>query len=378
MHAVYLDHAAATPPLPEALHAQTEAARRWPANPSAAHAAGRAARAELERLRAEFRRLCGFAGGRLVLTSGATEANNWVVRGLLDRNGDGRILVSPDVHASLWNACRREPARMDVLPLDPGGRLRLADVASRIGPATRLVCVPHAANETGVIHDIAAISALCGRRGVACHIDGTQALGHIPVDLATLDCGSYAFGAHKFGGPRGCGGLFLRDAAPAPWLVGGSQEGGLRAGTENLPALAGAVAALEAALRGLAGRSDTLRKLARTTLGILRVASCPFEINGDPDTGLPGLLSLSFPGLNGHTLAADLSIQGFAVATGSACTEDRPEPSRAILALGRPPATALGTIRISFGPGNTGADAETVATALLAAVHRQQPRGIPP
>ncbi len=212
-----------------------------------------------------------------------------------------------------WNACRREQGRLDVLPLDPGGRLRLADIASRIGPATRLVCVPHAANETGVIHDIAAISALCERRGVACHVDGTQALGHIPVDLSSL-------------------------------------------------------------VPHLAAQAGTLRALAGTTLGILRAASCPFEVNGDSDTGLPGLLSLSFPGLNGHTLAADLSIQGFAVATGSACSEDRPEPSRAILALGRPPATALGTIRISFGPGNTPSDAAAVAAALLSAVHRHQPQ----
>jgi cysteine desulfurase len=374
MHTVYLDHAAATAPLPEALAAQADAARRWPANPSAAHSAGRAVRAELERLRAEFQRLCGFAGGRLVLTSGATEANNWVVRGRLDRDRDGRILISPDVHASLWNACCREPGRMDVLPLDPGGRLCLADIASRIGPATGLVCVPHAANETGVIHDIAAISALCERRGISCHIDGTQALGHIPVDLASLSCGSYAFGAHKFGGPRGCGGLFVREAPPPALLAGGLQEGGLRAGTENLPALAGTVAALSSLVPHLAAQAGTLRALAGTTLGVLRAASCPFEVNGDPDTGLPGLLSLSFPGLNGHALAADLSIQGFAVATGSACSEDRPEPSRAIVALGRPPATALGTIRISFGPGNTPSDAAAVAAALLSAVHRHQPR----
>lgn len=374
---VYLDHAAATPPLEEALAAQAEAARKWPANPSAAHAPGRAARAEMERLRAEMSRLCGFQGGRLVLASGATEANNWIVRGILDGDPASRVLVAPDVHASVWNACGRHPARVDVLPLDPGGRIRLADVAAGISPRTRLVCCPHAANETGVIHDIAAISALCGRRGVRFHIDGAQALGHIRVDLSALACGSYAFGAHKFGGPRGCGGTFLRDAAMPPLMDGGAQEYGLRPGTENLPALAGAVAALEARIAGLDAGTARLRSLARIARVALQETGTDVLVNGDPDTGLPGLLSLSFPGLNGHTLAADLSLQGFAVATGSACSEDRPEPSRAILALGRPPEVALGAIRISFGPGNTDADARGVAAALSAAVRRLKPQETP-
>lgn len=374
---VYLDHAAAASPLEEALAAHAEAARRWPANPSALHAPGRAAHAELERLRAELSRLCGFQGGRLVLTSGATEANNGVIHGILARDPSARVLAVPDVHASVWNACRRHAARMDVRGLDSGGRIPLAGLAASLQPQTRLFCCSHAANETGVIHDIAAISALCERRGVHCHVDGTQALGHIPVDLSTLACGSYAFSAHKFGGPRGCGGVFVRDAGFPAMMDGGAQESGMRPGTENLPALAGAVAALGACIPLIPERTASLRALAQIVIDDLRAAGVEFAVNGDPGTGLPGLLSISFRGLNGHALGADLSLQGFAVATGSACAEDRPEPSRAILALGRPADVALGTIRISFGPGNAGIEAHALAAAIAAAARRQRTQETP-
>ena len=154
--------------------------------------------------------LCGFPDGRLVLMSGATEANNWVVHGVMHATGAGRVLVAADVHASVWNACRRHADRMDVLPLDGKGRVGLAALAAAIRADTRLVCCSHVASETGVIQDVGAIAAVCERRGILCHVDGAQALGRIPVNLATIACDFYTFSAHKFGGPRGCGGVFLR------------------------------------------------------------------------------------------------------------------------------------------------------------------------
>ncbi len=368
----YFDCAAAAPPFPEALNAQAEAARRWYGNPSASHEPGRAARDELERLRARFSAMCGFTGGRLVLMSGATEANNWAVHGVMTANSDSCVLAAEDVHPSVWNACRRYGHRMESLPLDRQGRIRLSALAAAIKPNTRLVCCSHAANETGVIHDVGAIAAACERRNIPCLVDGVQALGHIPVDLSVTACDFYVFAAHKFGGPRGCGGIFLRSAAATPLLDGGTQEWGLRPGTENLAAFAGTVTALEMSLTVLPVETERLRALSRIVVEKLRRSGLSFVVNGNPEEGLPGLLSLSFAGLDAHALVTDLAVQGFAVASGSACSADRPEPSRAILALGHPPETALGTIRTSFGRFSRPEGVQTFADALVRTVKRMR------
>ena len=368
----YFDAAASAPPFPEALDAQASAARRWFGNPSAGHAAGRAAALELRSLKAAFARLLDFSDGRVVLMSGATEANNWVIRSVLARFPTGRILVAADVHASVWQAARLFAERMDVLAPDSTGRVTPAALAAALKPDTRLFCCSHAANETGVIHDVAALSSLCSRRGVLCHVDGAQAVGHVPVRLSELCCEFYVFAAHKFGGPRGCGGVCLRWDGGTGMLAGGEQEDGLRAGTENLPGLAGAVAALEASLALQPHETARLRTLACRLAEAARAADAACRVNGDPATGLPGLVSLSFAGLDGHALAADLDQQGFAVGTGSACSESKPEPSRALLAMGLTPREALGTVRISMGRLTRGSDVDELIAALAATVRRQR------
>jgi len=287
----YFDYAATAPPFDEALSAQAEAARKWFGNPSSAHRPGTTARAELERLRTTLSSHCGFRDGRLVLTSGATEANNWVVHGVMRANGTGRVLVAADVHASIWNVCRRYADRMDVLPLDGKGRIGLAALAAAIRADTRLVCCSHVASETGVVQEVGAIAAVCERRGILCHVDGAQALGRIPVNLATIACDFYTFSAHKFGGPRGCGGVLLRSPTVMPLMEGGAQEGGLRPGTENLPAVAGTAVALELSLAGMAAETERLRDLTRTVLAELERSGTRVLVNGDPERSAPGFLS---------------------------------------------------------------------------------------
>ena len=368
----YFDYAASAPPFTEALDAQAEVACRWFGNPSAGHAAGRAAALELRRLKGAFARLLDFPDGRVALMSGATEANNWVVRTVMARHPQCRVLVAADVHASVWQAARLFAERMDVLALDRSGRVTPAALAAALKPDTRLFCCSHAANETGVIHDVSALSALCARRGVLCHVDGAQAVGHLPVRLSELCCEFYVFAAHKFGGPRGVGGVCLRWDGGTGWLAGGEQEGGLRAGTENLPGLAGAVAALEASQALQPHETSRLRALACRLADSVRTADAACRVNGDPASGLPGLVSLSFAGLDGHALSADLDQQGFAVGTGSACSESKPEPSRALLALGLTPREALGTVRISMGRLTRVCDVDELIAALAATVRRHR------
>ena len=368
----YFDYAASAPPFSEALDAQAKAARRWFGNPSAGHAAGRAAALEQRRLKGTCARLLDFPDGRVVLMSGATEANNWVIRSVMARFPKGRLLVAADVHASVWQTARLFAERMDVLAPDRMGRVTPAALADALSSDTRLFCCSHAANETGVIHDVAALSALCARRGVLCHADGAQAVGHLPVRLSELCCEFYVFAAHKFGGPRGCGGVCLRWDGGSVWLAGGEQEGGLRAGTENLPGLAGAAAALEQSQAVQPCEAVRLRRLACRLAEAARKTDTECLVNGDPVAGLPGLVSISFAGLDGHALAADLDQQGFSVGTGSACSESKPEPSRTLLALGLSPREALGTVRISMGRLTRDSDVDELSEALTTTVRRHK------
>jgi cysteine desulfurase len=370
----YFDYAASAPPFPEALEAQAEAALRWYGNPSSGHAAGRGAAQELARLKAAFAGLLDFPDGRVVPMSGATEANNWILRSVEARYPQGRMLVAADVHASVWEAAKQAAGRVDVLKPDGEGRIALASLAAALKPETRLFCCAHAANETGVIHDVAALSSLCADRGVLCHVDGAQTVGHVPVRLSGLCCEFYTFAAHKFGGPRGVGGVCLRWDGGAGWLAGGGQEGGLRAGTENLAGLAGAVAALERSLAQEPQVSARLRAWACRLADAVRSWTPPGRVNGDPAKGLPGLVSLAFAGLDGHALAADLDQQGFAVGTGSACSESRPDPSRTLVAMGLSETEALGALRVSMGRAT---DEQAVAALIdaLAATVRRQRRG---
>ncbi|MBN8218159.1 MAG: aminotransferase class V-fold PLP-dependent enzyme [Spirochaetes bacterium] len=364
----YFDDAGSAPPFPEALQAQREASERFFGNPSASHPAGRAAKKELERLKGAFLDCLGAVGSRLLLTSGATEGNNQVLRAFDSGASGGRILMAADVHDSVWNAV--DAPRREILPLEPDGGIRPGALAEAIGKKTRLLCLSHAAHETGRIHDAGALVAQARGRNVPVLVDGSQALGRIPVDLGGIGCEAYTWSAHKFGGPRGVGGILLAGGRLGPLFFGGSQEYGMRAGTENLPGLAGALCALQLSLANLSGEAARLRALSQSFLGNLRRLNVGFRQNGAPNGVLPGLLSLSFEGVDGRALVADLGQRGFHVASGAACRSDRPEASRVLLAMGREEGLARGTLRISFGAANSEDDVAALAQALADSLAR--------
>lgn len=359
----YFDYTASQPPFSEALSAQAAAAERWYANPSATHPAGRAAYNALMRLRGDFSAVCNF-DGRLLLTSGATEANNLVIHGIMRAHSRAEIVVAADVHSSIWEAARHYGRRMRVVNPRSDGSLSEREIVNQFSRRTVLFCCPHVSNETGVIHDAALMAARCRRLRVRCLIDGSQALGHIPVDLAAINSDYYVFSAHKFGGPRGFGGLFFREAPNTALLDGGRQQWGMRAGTENLPGLAGALTALRFSLESMDGEALRLRSMAVELIAGLRRGGIEMLVNGDPERGLPGFVSVSFPGINGNELMTDMAMRGFSVATGSACHADIIEPPRVILAMGRSAEEALGTLRISFGRMTSGADADALGGGL--------------
>lgn len=368
----YFDYAASAPPWPEALKRFDEVSLQHDANPSSTHGPGKKAREALDRARDAFLARLGFHDGRLVLTSGATEANNLAIRGILDRNPSGRLLLAADAHPSAWFARELYGRRVDVLETDAAGRIAPDVLAKAITRKTVLVSLLHANNETGVIQDLRTLGGICAARKVPLHVDGVQAIGHIPVTLSELPFSSYTFSAHKFGGIRGIGGLLTRETSIEAQIRGGGQEAGARAGTENVAGLAAAVVALDLSSRSLETEVPRLRRLARTLVDDLKSAIPDMMVNSDVDAGLPGLVSVSFPKLIGEEIVLEMDLRGYGISAGSACGSGRREPSRPLLAMGRSRVQALGTVRISMGRFTTPDSAAGLGAALRQVVEKQK------
>ena len=360
----YFDYSASTPPYEEALEHYKSYSLKYPANPSSIHASGKEASRRLLELKRRFCNLLGFKDGHLLLCSSATEANNAIIEGHRRKFPQGRILIAEDVHDSIWYATQRHKNHTDVLPLNGMDYPSCEKIVRAIKTETSLICINHVCNETGKIHQLAPIAEFCFLRNIRLLVDGSQAVGHIPVSLDNIPCDYYSFSAHKFGGPRSVGGLLIRDRQFEPLLSGGKQEWGLRAGTENLAGLAAATTALEISLLNMDEQASLLNKLKTNLLDELQRQVQDVLLN-TPDNGLPGFLSLSFPGFRSNEIVTALSLSGFKIAMGSACHTNRTEPSRIILAAGRNEKEAAGTIRISMGRGNLEKSVKELCMAIL-------------
>ena len=247
-------------------------------------------------------------------------------------NPRARLLIAPDVHASIWFAVARFGDRCDVVALGTNGVLDPAEIARSLRRRTSLVCVSHVCNETGMVHPIREIAELCARKGVQLLCDGAQAMGHIPVELSEVPCDFYTFSAHKFGGPRGFGGVLMRGDGIEGLFGGGGQEWALRPGSEDVAGLAATVTALGHGVAEMNAESQRLRRLTRFLFHYLDGSIPGVLLNSDLDSGLPGLLSISMPDLDAHAAVTELSLDGFALSAGSACHANQVLPSRAVMA----------------------------------------------
>jgi cysteine desulfurase len=371
MTAHYFDYASSTPPFPEALAEFTRISTDHFGNPSSAHYTGREANKTLTDFKNKFKEICYCEKARLILTSGGTEANNLVIKGVMEKYPQGRLLLAADVHESSWFAKEFYRNRVDVVPLEKNGRLSLKKIQHAINRKTIIFSAVHVCNETGAIHDIAAYGELCQNNKIFFHCDGSQALGHIEVNSDKVSVDFYTFSAHKFGGPRGTGGLFANSTELAPQIMGGGQEQELRAGTENVAGLAAAVKALEISNSMIPAERSRLKYLSDLLLDILNKQGVEFIINSD-ENGLPGLLSISFPGSMATNLITEMSLRGFALSAGSACHSNDIEPSRIIIALGRSKKQALGTVRISMGRNSNEEEVRELAKVLGQVVERHK------
>jgi cysteine desulfurase len=360
----YFDHSASAPPYEEALEQFASYSRNFPANPSSLHSAGKEASRRLLELKMRFCKLLDFNDGHLLLCSSATEANNTIIEGHRLRFPHGRILIAEDVHDSIWYASSKHKKHTDVFRIKDMEDLSQEVLARNVKRETTLICINQVCNETGRIHPLKAIAEFCSIRNIRLLVDGSQAIGHIPISLNNIPCDYYSFSAHKFGGTRSMGGLLIRDRQFEPLLSGGKHEWELRAGTENLPGLAAAVTALELDIANQGEQTLQYNKLKNILLHELKKGLKEVLVN-TPENCRPGFLSLSFPGSMGNEIVAALSLSGFKIATGSACHADRPEPSRIMLATGLKEKEAIGTIRITIGRGNTEESVKELSQALM-------------
>jgi len=368
---VYLDYAATTPVDPAVAQAMSECltADGDFGNPSSAHAYGVRAAARVERARAQVAALVGAQPQEIVFTSGATESNNLAILGCARANADrGRHLItSRTEHKAVLDPCQRlekEGFSVSWLTPAPAGRIDPAAFAAALRPDTVLASLMFANNETGVLEDVAAIGALCRQRGVAFHSDCAQALGKVPLELRTLAVDFASFTAHKLYGPKGVGALYVRSGARGllqPLTYGGGQERGLRPGTLATHQIAGFGAACELAARAPPAEGVRLTRLReRLWQGLAALGGV--HLNGAAAPRLPGILNVSFEGVQGESLVAGLG--ELALSTGAACSSASPDPSYVLRALGRDVQLAQSSLRLSVGRFTADADIEVALGAL--------------
>ncbi|MER5783559.1 cysteine desulfurase family protein [Streptomyces mobaraensis] len=386
----YLDHAATTPMLPEAVRAMT-AHLPVAGNASSLHAAGRAARRTVEEARESLAAALGARPSEVVFTAGGTEADNLAVKGLYwaRRAADPartRVLASPVEHHAVLDAvdwlADHEGATVEYLPVDAHGRVHpeaLREAIARDPANVALITVMWANNEIGTIQPIRELSAVAAEFDIPMHADAVQAVGQLDVDFAASGLAAMTVSGHKIGGPYGIGALLLgRSHTPVPLLHGGGQERHVRSGTLDVPAIAAfAVAGTLAAERREEFASEVGALRDRLIAGVLEAVP-DAVLGGDPDLAgrLPANAHFSFPGCEGDSLLLLLDAQGIECSTGSACTAGVAQPSHVVLATGTDPELARGTLRFSLGHTSTEADVAAVLEAIGPAVERARTAGL--
>ncbi|MFF5500418.1 cysteine desulfurase family protein [Streptomyces roseolus] len=384
----YLDHAATTPMLPEAIEAMT-AHLAVTGNASSLHAAGRRARRTVEEGREILAAALGARPSEVVFTSGGTEADNLAVKGLYwsRRAADPRrtrVLASPVEHHAVLDAvdwlAGHEGADVEYLPVDAYGRVHpdaLREAIARDPESVALATVMWANNEIGTVMPVRALADTAAEFGVPLHADAVQAVGQLPVDFAASGLAAMTVSGHKIGGPYGIGALLLgREHTPVPVLHGGGQERHVRSGTLDVPAVASFAAAARVATEGQEAFAREIGALRDALVAAVRAAVPDAVLGGDPADRLPANAHFTFPGCEGDSLLLLLDAAGIACSTGSACTAGIAQPSHVLLATGADPDLARGTLRFSLGHTSTEEDVKAVADAIGPAVERARTAGL--
>ncbi|PRY31309.1 cysteine desulfurase family protein [Pseudosporangium ferrugineum] len=378
----YLDHAATTPMLPEALDAYVAAARQI-GNPSSLHAAGRGARRLVEESRERIAAVLGARPSEVIFTSGGTESDNLATKGIhwARRGADrrrNRVVASAVEHHAVMDAVEwlgsHERADLEWLPVDEAGRVSPESLSAAIeayGDKISVISVQWANNEVGTLQPVHELAVLAAGAGIPFHTDAVQAVGQVPVDFAASGAAALTVSGHKLGGPVGVGALLLgRDVVATPLLHGGGQERDVRSGTLDTAGVVAFAVAVESAVKTQQEYAARVAGLRDDLVRRVRAAVPDAIFNGDPVDRLPGNAHFSFPGSEGDALLLLLDAQGIACSTGSACSAGVAQPSHVLLAMGADDGRARSSLRFTLGHTSTAEDVDELLAALPGAVER--------
>jgi cysteine desulfurase len=373
---IYFDHNATTPIDSAVLEAVVSALGQTYGNASSIHFFGQAAKQQMEGARRQIAALIHASPKEVVFTSGGTESDNMAVLGVARHASGPRHVVTTVIeHPAVLAACaqlEREGVEVTRVRVGSAGVVDADDVRAVLRPETILVSVMHANNETGAIQPVGEIARITREAGIPFHVDGVQALGKIPVDVASLGADFYSMSAHKLYAPKGVGALHIRKgAAWSPLSFGGHHERDRRPGTENVPGIVGFGAAAEIAGRSLSGGVLTAIAALRDRLESAVLDRIPGTgVNGRGATRVPNTTNMYFDGIDGEALVIALDLAGFAVSTGSACSSGAVTPSHVLTAMGLPGERARASIRFSLGASNTVEQVDALVNALEHSVAR--------
>jgi cysteine desulfurase len=379
MRRIYLDHAATTPMIPEAVEAMTRELTRV-GNASSLHASGRSARRVVEESREAIAAQVGAQPAEVIFTSGGTESDNLAIKGAVwagIESGRRRVVTSAIEHHAVLDSVawlgQSATAEVSYAEVDSDGRLNMSTLTSTVDSETALVSVMWANNEVGALQPVRQIADLTAEHGAISHSDAVQAVGHVDVNFAASGLDLLSFTAHKLGGPYGIGALLARRKLRlAPILHGGGQERDVRSGTLDVAATAGFAAALDVAIKTRVQEEQRVRRLRRQLLNAV-LAAVPWAIPYGPSQEadrLPGIANIGFPDCSADAILMLLDAAGIDCSTGSACSAGVSQPSHVLMAMGCREAAARSALRFSLGHTSTMADVRALAAALPEAVRR--------
>lgn len=348
-------------------------------NPSSAYEEGRAAKRALEQARRQMAACLGTRPEELYFTSGGSEADNWALRGMAAaaaQRGKWHIVSSAIEHHAVLRtleALEREGFTVTLVAPEVDGRVRTEEIERVLRPDTGLCSLMYANNETGVLQPVAAVGALCRARQIPFHTDAVQAAGHVALQLADLPVDMLSLSAHKFGGPKGVGALYIRRGQRIERLIaGGGQERGQRAGTENVAGILGMAAALAASCNSAEAEAKRLGSLRDELCALVQAELPEAVVFGEAQPRLSGHAAFGFPGLSGELLVSLLDQMGVSASAGAACSAGAAETSHVLQAMGVAKKLQPSLLRISLGRNSCAEEIPLLAEALCTAVRRLQ------
>lgn len=376
MRKVYLDNAATTALSPKVLEKMMPYLTDTYGNASSPHSFGQTARIGVEHAREQVARAINADPSEIVFTGCGTESDNTVLFGVAERyakKGDHIITTNVEHHAILHScaALEKKGIKVTYLPVDKDGLVTPEQVRDAITDKTILVSVMFANNEVGTIMPIPEIAAVCHEKGVLFHTDAVQAAGHIPIDVKAMGIDMLSISGHKFHGPKGVGVLYERKGIRLPsYIIGGEQEKGRRAGTENVAGIVGLGEALELAVTNMSETSARMTRMRDRLIDGIEATIPEVKLNGHRTKRLPNNVNFSIKYIEGESILLMLDMAGIAASSGSACTSGSLDPSHVLLALGLTHEVAHGSVRMTLGDDTTDEDIDYVLETLPKVAHR--------